>query len=426
MVEQEIFRKTGGFEGRPARVFRRAAWASSRSIALALGAAFILVAPPASAQAPPGTGTDMELDPDAPKEEPRPVEPPPLPPPDPEGWGQGGKEEEGKFAPKGKTGALKEEEDERKEAEEDKGKGPVDLGLPGAASLDIVIGFGELNEVLSEASIPSNVTVFSFVFGVEYRAWDIWTLGLRFPYSTGSITGPLPSESDDFNTFALGNVELSVRPSFQITRRLRMPVGVAVTLPFASGDSLAVPDERGLIAQALINQAVSGSRGWEDNALFASKRFGFSPSVGVTYDRGALHLAGQTKLELMVKAGGNDLDPDPAVREDRLKTAELNDPTVNWVLGGSAFYDFLDGMVSPGLRTWLSVASLPFTNNTRDFSGAQFVIEPGVQGKVGLNATGSLALKGGLSYILPLGGPLGGRDYGASTGGLRVKAALLF
>src|SRR5690348_9608749 len=81
-----------------------------RSIALALSTLALLVPRAVLAQAPPDKGPDMELDPDAKPES------PPLPPVQEGDWGVGGKEEEGKFAPSGLTGAKKREEDEKAEA----------------------------------------------------------------------------------------------------------------------------------------------------------------------------------------------------------------------------------------------------------------------------------------------------------------------
>lgn len=375
--------------------------------------------------APPSTGTDLEVDPDAPKEpEPPPPEPPPLPPADPDAWGTGGKEEEGKFAPQGKTGSLKDEDQAKKDAEDN--KGPVDLGLPGFGWIDMVVGFGEINNAMADAATGTKATVFSFVFGATYRAWDIWTMGVRFPYSTGEILGPKEDTIDDFKTFAIGNFELSVSPSFQLTRKLRIAPSVALALPSAAGDLFAAADERGSVGQALINQAVSQSRGWEDNGLFASKRFVFTPAAGVTYDSNALHITGKMKLDVIAKTGGND--PKPEIEDQ--KNIVLHDPNTTFMIQGSLFYDFLDGKVSPGLRTWLSVHQEAISSQTatggRDYSGAQFVLEPTVTGRFPITESGKLAIRAGLSYIINVAGPLGNGDNGTTIGGLRMKAGLQF
>jgi hypothetical protein len=388
--------------------------------AVVLGAwtlAALLAAPTAWAQtpskAPPGTGTDLEIDPDAKPEPPPPAE---LPPPGPDAWGVGGAEEEGRFAPKGKTGALKEQEEEAKE--EEVAKGPLDLGPAGEVSVDTVIGFGDIRVVGPNDLSSTGVTVLSFVTGVSYRFGDTWRIGLRLPFSTGSSTGPLAGDADDYTTWAMGNLELAVRPTFRISRRLSIPVSFAFLIPMASGDLFAdVTSDRGSIGQAVLNQAAAATRGWEENALFASKRVGLVPAAGVAYDRDALHLGASTKLDMMVKASGNDPKPAQGV---------LQDPNTTWVTTLSGKYDLLGGKVSPGVRTWLAVATVPARWGTsREYSGAQVALEPGVSTRLPLNAAKSLWAAGTLGYVLPLGGHLGGAD-DASVSGLRLRASFLF
>ena len=57
----------------------------------------------------------------------------------------------------------------------------------------------------------------------------------------------------------------------------------ALTIPTATGDIFAGPDDRAELGTAIVNQAASQSRGWEDRALFQHKRFGITPSVGLLY-----------------------------------------------------------------------------------------------------------------------------------------------
>ncbi len=87
--------------------------------------------------------------------------------------------------------------------------------------------------------------------------------------------------------------------------------------------------------------------------------------------------------------------------------------------------------LAPGVRTWLAVTTLPVFAGTRDYSGAQLVLEPDVYGRLPLNASGLLALRGGLGYVLPIAGALGGgQKIGAqnsgSASGLRVHAEFQF
>jgi hypothetical protein len=379
------------------------------------GAALAQGAPPPAkpppAGAPPTKGTDLELDLDAPQppEPEKKEEPPPLPPAEPDAWGVGGKDEEGNYAP-GKN--------KKKVEEVDDDKTPRVLGPPAAVSIDMLVGLGAMRDVTNDSG-ATDLTVLSFVFGLQYRFGESLTLGARFPYSTGSITGP-EDAADDYNTFAVGNLELSGRYAFNLTRRISLPVEVALYFPSASGDLFADPNDQGARAQALVNQAAAYSRGFEENPLFASKRMGIRIGAGVAYDKNAIHVEGHTRLDLMGKTGGNE----PVA-------AELHTPNTTWLTGGSFFYDFFGGKLTPGLRAWLAVTTLPVFAGTRDYSGAQFVLEPDVHGTFPLNAAGSLAVRGGLGYVIPIGGALGGgqkigADNSGSTGGLRVRAEFQF
>jgi hypothetical protein len=361
---------------------------------------------------------DMELDPDAPP--PPPKEPEPLPELEPGAWGVGGTEDEGRFAPPSKKDAAesaKEEEDKR----------PIDRGPKAVIGVDTVIGFGRVPVI--SADNPSNrvdydVTVASFVIGARYRFGDVWSLGLRFPMSTASatITGAAPSNKD-YNAFAIGDVALDVAPTFALTRRLRLLAGVSVALPTAQGDLFAGPSERGDRGLAIVNQAAAASRGWEDNALFAPRRFGVSPKLNLSYTFGGARLAGGTKLDLMVKASGEaPVDPKLANPKSTEYVPTVRGTTMSWVTDLAFFYDLFDGMLAPGMRAWLAVASAPVSLPTVDPSGAQFVLEPAVTGKFKLGQ--SLKLGAGASYIAPLGGPLAGS--GLAMGGVRLRAELLF
>lgn len=382
------------------------------------GAALAQGAPPPAKRPPPGApptkGTDLELDLDTKPAEPeKPAEPPPLPPPAADAWGVGGKDEEGSYAP-GKPKKAVEVEDD---------KTPRVLGPPAAVSIDMLVGLGSMRDVTNDAG-ATDLTVISLVFGLQYRFGESLTIGARFPYSTGSITGP-GGGADDYNTFAVGNLELSGRYAFNLTRRVSLPVEVALTFPLASGDLFADPGDQGSRAQALVNQAAAYSRGFEENPLFASKRMGIRLGAGVAYDKNEIHVEGHTRLDIMGKTGGN-LPPagGPIV-------AELHTPNTTWLLGGSFFYDFFGGKLTPGLRAWLAVATLPVSAGTRDYSGPQFVLEPDVTTRIPLNAAGSLAIRGGLGYVIPVGGALGGGQKSGSgdsgsTGGLRAHAEFQF
>lgn len=388
--------------------------------AVLIGSWLMLVGNTAVAQVPPGTGTDMELDPDAtpPPEEKKPTE---LPPVQDGEWGVGGTGDgDGKFAPGGKTGALREQEEEK--AEEAKVKGPLKLGPPGHFAVEMVYGFGDIRVVTNDAN-ATKFSVASFVGSFRYRFGDTWAGGIRFPFSLGSSTGPLDNATDDYSTNGIGNLAVDIAPTFHLDRRLSFPVGVSLFLPLASGDLFASASDQGAVAQAILNQSAAAARGWEEISLFASKRFGFDVFAGADYDREALHLGVATKLEIMKKTGGNE----PISQLEAANQGALQDPNTNWVTSLHGSYDFLDGLVTPELRTWVSVHTVPIrVGASKEYSGAQLVIEPRVKTEYPLDPEGKMAVTGVVGFILPVAGHIAGADGGSGAKGVRVQAGIAF
>lgn len=387
-------------------------------------------APPPAAP-PPQKKVDTEFDPDA-----KPKEPPPLPPVEAGQWGVGGKDEEGRFAP----GTKKKEEDaaaRAKDKEED--KKPVDLGPARNVWLDTMIGFGAMRDITNDVGGNDNGRTsssgVSFIAGFSWRVAEIWTLGARMGFIRGSLDGP----AGPFNTFANGNLEVQVKPSFQLGRNLRLPAQISLFLPIGQGDFFpdqTAADKKVAIAQAQLNQFASYSRGWEEMPLFAPKRFGIRAGVGIVWKKptseatasatpalaGGLTIAADTQLDLMIRTGGGDAY---AIAGNAFS---LSSPTVAWTTRASVHYAFFDGKLEPGLRMWLTYASLPVYTASRDYSGAQFVLEPQVNGRFPVNQAKTMAVKAGLGIILPASGPLGGANapFDASIKGFRINAAFEF
>lgn len=360
------------------------------------------------------------------------------PPSDPGGWGVGGEEVEGRYKPRGKTGKLKELEDDEAEDREE-ATGPVDLPPAGFAVLDFAAGFGDLAVPARLANTTDVDPTASFLISAGYRVDDIWQITLRFPVSSGFNNGPSQpykfdeenecfTDNDCYRQIAVGALELGVKPAFILSRSMRLPIGLAFALPTAEGDFNANVDNRADRGKAVVNLAAAASRGWEDRALFAHKRFGITPSTGLWYRKdigpGKLDAAVDTKVEIMIKTHG--ADPLPA---EQLATTEASNETrdvaVNWVLGLSGFYDLLDGLVSPGVRMWIAVGSAADVKGSQDYGGAQFVLEPNVRTMLPFTEAKSFGMVGRIGYMIPGGGPLGG-EFNAELGGLRITAGMFF
>jgi len=355
------------------------------------------------------------------------------------GWGVGGKEGEGNFKPKGKTGRLKELEDAQ-EQERVVEATPANLGRPGNAWVDVAIApSGSIIVPIQDSGPTAVAPGASFIFGTSYRIKDKWEVGGRFGVSSSAVDGPRTAllagsrDPDSFKQIATGNLEVSLRPYFKLTQAIVMPIGLALVLPSAQGDMFAEPDARVELARWNVNQSASAMRGWDEKALFEPNRFSVVPSVGAIYQRpmgsgmaaGTLTLEGRTKFEVMALTGGKDPSVDPSAKN---AAGDVKDVALNWVLGGSAAYAMLEGLVQPGLRAWLAYATPTSTFGTLDGSGAQFVLEPSVATNVPISKDGNLRFLGRLAGTLPVGGPLGSGNLAIPAGiaALRVTAGVAY
>ncbi len=382
--------------------------------------------------------------------------PPPSDEPAPEGgeggdtWGVGGEEPEGRFTPKGRTGKLKELEEEHEEEREVE-EGPPDLPPPGFAYLDTALGFGDIVVIQYEDGATAISTTASFLIGVGYRIGDTWQVYTRFPISTGINDGPqepFPPDVDSarnpdrYKQIATGNLEIGVKPHFILNRDMRLPVGLGITFPTSQGDMFARPGDRADLGRRIVNLAASASRGWEDRALFASKRLSFIPSVGFLWKLreigpGNIRLEPETKFEIMIKTGGTDPFPAGDLPPGSSTNGEFNDVAFNWVLNLDAWYDVFDGLLQIGITRFRFAAGtaeekrIQLANpdeTTLAPDGFQFVWEPTLGSHVDFTDDESFGMDFRVGYMIPGGGELGGGNstIPASVGGLRLRAGFFF
>src|SRR5206468_449085 len=144
---------------------------------------------------------------------------------------------------------------------------------PGDADIDFVIGFGKFRNIDDDLQ-PQSLTTLSFVAGFHFTIGDLVTVGARIPFTNGGVTGPV-NVTDKFSSSALGAIALDGKANFELTKRIHIPVMFSIFLPTAAGDPITpLVDHNDTAAKATwgLQQAVSASRGWEDQAMFASKR----------------------------------------------------------------------------------------------------------------------------------------------------------
>lgn len=342
-------------------------------------------------------------------------------------WGVGGSEDQDH--PKPKT-----TEEPKKATDTDDGEvHPVLPITSGDVGLDFVIGFGKYHDAASQTpdadvgQTPQSQTVLSFILGFHYAVADILQIGARIPFTDGGVTGVDQSNPNTatakFSANAFGAIALDGKLDLAATKRLHVPILLSVYLPTAAGDPVILDKTDAAVPSKAtwgVQQAVMASRGYEDMALFASKRFSLAPGIGLQYDNRALHLGAETRFEMMFKTGGQT----PAAAATPDESANLRSFAFDWVTSANIGYELFDGKLEPALKTWLAVEQQLVTIGSRDYSGPEFVLEPNVSSRIGLNELKTTQLRGELGFILPVGGAASVN--GAGSNGFRIAADVLF
>ena len=286
--------------------------------------------------------------------------------------------------------------------------------------VDTVLGFGAIRDVRNDSE-ATTIFIASLVFGFAYRFGETWTMSARFPISTAHAPTARSATTDDFNSFAVGNLELAVRPAFRLTPRLRSPVGVAIDLPFASGDpfpEIRAPGER---AQALSPTAPSARRGYEEYALFASAASAWCPASAssttarrCTSARAPRSRRCSTAARAPRRAAPRGRGAGRAPRPDD----ELGDGGV----GRLRLPRREAHARAPDLARGRYAANLARARS--DYAGALWVVEPRSQSTVGRSTRPrSSPSRAVLGFILPVAGSLGGER---ERFGGALQAAFLF
>jgi hypothetical protein len=317
---------------------------------------------------------------------------------------------EGPFAPKGKTGRLREAPTPVAKAEE----APPPPEKRGMALLDIVYGFG------SHSTGPDDtfdLAVASFVVGGAYQVTPAIGLRLRVPFATGKIT-EAGDPSGGYNTATFGNVEVAGNYTLDLGAHTKLPIELAFTPPTSNGDRFGgpEPEEVAKVRHFRLNTAALVARGMEDDALFAPHRFGITPGARLRFHSGALDTGAFLKVPILIRAGGEDPRP-PAMGHPDLKP---NSTVIEVVAGGQIFYGVLADKIDIGLRAWAAAMSDEYIDATLPGGTApdkfQFVLEPQVRGCFG-------PVRAALGFLWPIGGRLGGDK---SSDGLRIDLGTVF
>lgn len=324
-------------------------------------------------------------------------------------------EDDGPFAPKGKTGKLREEE-QAANVPKPEPEAPPPKEKPYGAGVDIVYGIGRAGGGTDTGSTPVEFKVASILLGVFYQADPKISARLRFPISNGSN-----DSGTAFSATAAGNVELGMTYNTETAPNAttRIPLDIGLLLPTASGDRFPPPEGNGRERAYFVNTAAQWSRGMEDDALFAPHRLSLVPKVSIRYASGGIATGGYAKMPLMVRMGGGEPSQPPS--------SPAEDYTVNSfvfqaVVGGDFRLDITKNKVDIGTKAWLTFMTPEYVTRNLEGSTAppkvQFALEPQVRAAFG-------NLKTAFGVILPIGGRLAGPDL-HHVYGFRLSAVLGF
>jgi hypothetical protein len=315
-------------------------------------------------------------------------------------------EDEGPFAPKGKTGKLREEE-QAALAPKAEPEAPPPKEKPYAIGADLVFGLGRTGGGTDVGATPVEFKVASIALGAFYQADPKVSARLRFPISNGSIeganAGQFATPTGSFSATAVGNVELGMTYNSEMGPHTKIPLDLGLYIPTANGDRFPPPEGNGRQHAYLVNNAAMWSRGLEEDALFAPHRLGLVPKVGLRYREGGISTGGYVKLPLLMRMGGGDPPPPTGGVDDYA----IKSFVAQAIVGGDFHFDVSRNKIDIGTRAWLMWQSGEYVERLLSGSSPpskiQLALEPQLRASFG-------QLKAVVGVVLPIAGRLAGPD----------------
>jgi hypothetical protein len=180
-----------------------------------------------------------------------------------------------------------------------------------AVGADLVIGFGGYRPglptrggsagFLSLDSIA--VTNASLIASADYELGRHLALGLRIPFSAGSVpTTALTTRAAS----ALGSLEINAQSEWELSDFTTLVVGLAAALPTAQGSEqpdVDTPEHVSDYNRFVVNRVAASARGFEENALFEVDRLRIIPEVALKYHAQDVVFEPFMKLENLIVTG---------------------------------------------------------------------------------------------------------------------------
>ncbi len=310
----------------------------------------------------------------------------------------------GPYAPKGKTGSLAKEEEEKKEqakVEEAVAARPRDSRLFFG---DVVVGFGR-----APIPGPANSTgddrtnkaspVIALKLGGSYDLSPALTLGLRIPWSTASTSAPGNGVTESAMAFGAPELSLEYRKDLSLTTTV--PILFGVGIPIAQGDPDPNSGNFTDYNVARTNLLADAATGWRDGELYWPKRVPVVLGVGITHDRRDWELHASTKLVAGINFGKALINPvlGGNVGRRKLNTVALRNVTLVGasyeLLSKPSLYAALDGWL-----VYNAIEPIEFVSTATKKTAFQMVVEPRLGARFG-------KLMPALGVIIPISGRMG-------------------
>ena len=284
---------------------------------------------------------------------------------------------------------------------------------------NVLVGFGKAPEPGPGADVATGKTTSAtFMVGAHYDLSPEFTLGLRLPWTVGSIrqSGSYGFSGDGttVSAQALGSPELMGEYRVALSPFTRLPIFFGLGIPLAQGNY----NSQSSVRQAQLNEVADAASGYRDPELFGPKRLPLIAGLGITYDRKALNLHAATKFVLGMKVGGslqNVTDPTGAGK-DELKSVSFRNVTS----AGIGYQLLSKPDLFGALDSWIAynaVNPVEYKSNNGASSPTRFqvVFEPRVGARFG-------KISPSIGYIFPIGGRLAD----SSSSGLELHADVAF
>jgi hypothetical protein len=241
----------------------------------------------------------------------------------------------------------------------------------------------------SSLALQDKAFTLPFVLTAAYRITPTVSVLLKQALIVNDPVSPAPSGA------ALVNPLLGMMYTPELTKGLRLPLFMGVTLPIGmgGGGTAAAPPDGTFIAAGSGVYARSGM----DNAIMAVNYAVATGGVGLAYiDHGLTAQLEGTVIQLVRVRGGKPLEPDNSRTN---LTAALH-------VGYSLFGGYLVPSVELRAQAW---ATTPAVVRKDDTKRDQFTYGLGARTKVSLSD--AVTLRPGLSYFRPIDDPMSKAGY---------------